>query len=201
MIKYFEQNMVGHDYIVGDIHFAFRKLQAQLDSFFDPEVDRLFSVGDLVDRGPDVDLLEEWLDKVHAVIGNHEHMIVTNDRYNSINNGGGWFYDLPEDDQLRIQAKLAALPLGFEIKTATGKVGVVHADPCSYDWNDFKLNAIATDVVWSRQRINYSDVNPVKNIDLVYVGHTYTEPKMLGNVIFLDNAAWRNDSAFNIQRL
>ncbi|MCA4078770.1 metallophosphoesterase, partial [Pseudomonas kurunegalensis] len=53
-IKRFAANRAGRDFAVGDIHGHFTRLQAALDSAgFDPAIDRLFSVGDLVDRGPD----------------------------------------------------------------------------------------------------------------------------------------------------
>ena len=48
------QNTVGRDIAVGDIHGCFTELQRGLDTIgFDPCTDRLFSVGDLVDRGPE----------------------------------------------------------------------------------------------------------------------------------------------------
>ena len=44
-------NLRGRDLAVGDIHGHFQRLQQCLDAVgFDPAVDRLFSVGDLVDR-------------------------------------------------------------------------------------------------------------------------------------------------------
>ena len=50
----FAQNTVGRDFAVGDIHGCFTELQRGLDAIgFDPSTDRLFSVGDLVDRGPE----------------------------------------------------------------------------------------------------------------------------------------------------
>jgi serine/threonine protein phosphatase 1 len=73
----FLANTVGRDFAVGDIHGCFSALQKVLDTVtFDPAVDRLFSVGDLVDRGPESHLVLEWLDKpwFHAIGGNHDHM-------------------------------------------------------------------------------------------------------------------------------
>ncbi|WP_183132684.1 metallophosphoesterase, partial [Pseudomonas amygdali] len=53
-IKRFAENTVGRDFAVGDIHGHFTRLQVALDvAGFNPAVDRLFSVGDLVDRGPE----------------------------------------------------------------------------------------------------------------------------------------------------
>jgi serine/threonine protein phosphatase 1 len=60
---------------VGDIHGHFQRLQQCLEAVgFDPAVDRLFSVGDLVDRGPHSEAALDWLAQpwFHAVQGNHE---------------------------------------------------------------------------------------------------------------------------------
>lgn len=72
-------NTTGRDFIVGDLHGCTNMLLALLDHIhFDPSVDRVFSVGDLVDRGPDSEgcltLLEyPWF---HAVLGNHDAMLM-----------------------------------------------------------------------------------------------------------------------------
>ncbi len=72
-------NTDGKDYIIGDLHGCFALLERLLSSVhFDPQQDRLFSVGDLIDRGPEslrcLQLLTEpWF---YAVLGNHEVMII-----------------------------------------------------------------------------------------------------------------------------
>ena len=60
----YQTNALGRDFAVGDIHGSFSALQTALDTIeFNSEVDRLFSVGDLVDRGPESHHVLEWLDK------------------------------------------------------------------------------------------------------------------------------------------
>ena len=50
----FDKNTHGTDYIVGDIHGHYERLMSQLGELnFDFACDRLFCVGDLIDRGPD----------------------------------------------------------------------------------------------------------------------------------------------------
>ena len=72
-------NTRGRDFIVGDLHGCRSMLDALLRHVgFDTATDRLFSVGDLVDRGPDsegcLELLEHsWF---HAVLGNHDAMLL-----------------------------------------------------------------------------------------------------------------------------
>lgn len=68
-------NTSGRDFVVGDLHGQRRELERQLEAVrFDTARDRLLSVGDLVDRGPDslatlALVTEPWF---HAVLGNHE---------------------------------------------------------------------------------------------------------------------------------
>ena len=50
----FARKPLGRDLAVGDIHGYFSRLEQTLNQAgFDPARDRLFSVGDLTDRGPD----------------------------------------------------------------------------------------------------------------------------------------------------
>jgi hypothetical protein len=97
-------NTRGRDLAVGDIHGHFQRLQQCLDGVgFNPAVDRLFSVGDLVDRGPHSAQALDWLAQpwFHAVQGNHESLAINHlrggrldlDMYRAA--GGGWFLDLP----------------------------------------------------------------------------------------------------------
>ncbi|WP_194726085.1 metallophosphoesterase [Noviherbaspirillum malthae] len=76
LIQSFTRNTRGRDLIVGDVHGCFSALQAHLDVLgFDPEVERLFCTGDLVDRGAESDLAKEWLSNkpwFYTVRGNHE---------------------------------------------------------------------------------------------------------------------------------
>ena len=79
LVRRFAANLVGRDFVVGDLHGAFDLLDAAMDRVgFDPECDRLFGVGDLVDRGPDsaraLDLLRKPY--VHSVLGNHDYDFV-----------------------------------------------------------------------------------------------------------------------------
>ena len=49
LFRRFERNDLGRDFAVGDIHGHFSRLQKKLDEIgFNQDVDRLFSVGDLI---------------------------------------------------------------------------------------------------------------------------------------------------------
>ncbi len=72
-------NSAGRDLIVGDLHGHRALFELELERIaFDPSRDRVLSVGDLIDRGPDsletLALIDEpWF---HAVLGNHELMLL-----------------------------------------------------------------------------------------------------------------------------
>ena len=72
-------NDEGRDFVIGDLHGCYTRLQQLMQHVgFDTGRDRMFSVGDLVDRGPNNEdclrLLNcPWF---HPVQGNHEQMMV-----------------------------------------------------------------------------------------------------------------------------
>src|SRR5689334_9938755 len=75
----YPRNDSGRDFVVGDIHGCFTQLRKELEARgFDPRRDRLFAVGDLVDRGPESDGLLEAVERfgIKSVKGNHEDVIV-----------------------------------------------------------------------------------------------------------------------------
>jgi serine/threonine protein phosphatase 1 len=79
VIRSLPTNSRGKDYVVGDLHGCYDLLLRVLDEVsFNKTHDRLFSVGDLIDRGPDslkcLELLSEpWF---YAVMGNHESLML-----------------------------------------------------------------------------------------------------------------------------
>lgn len=201
----FSANHLGRDLAVGDIHGCFSRLQAALAAVqFNPIKDRLFSVGDLVDRGPESHLVLQWLDKpwFHAIRGNHEQMVVRTalgDPMPDVDHcqqGGEWLLRLTEGERRTIGERLACLPLAFEVQTALGPVGMVHADFPSDDWEDIERFAFGEGAVdcclWSRERYLRRDERPVTNVRAVVHGHTAVgKVETLGNVHFIDTGGWR----------
>ncbi|MFJ4390962.1 metallophosphoesterase [Pseudomonas soli] len=200
-------NSRGRDLAVGDIHGHFERLRECLEAVgFDPLVDRLFSVGDLVDRGPGSAQALQWLAEpwFHAVQGNHESLAVNHlrggrvdlDMYRAA--GGGWFLDLPRAEQVRFVEVFERLPIALQVDTAGGPVGLLHADSPFDDWaqlcaslqvgDDLQVREVCQ---WSRRRLKEGDSRPVKGLRALLVGHTpVLEIKVLGNVWHLDTGGW-----------
>ena len=197
-------NEQGRDFAVGDIHGHFSVLKAGLRAIgFDGNRDRLFSVGDLVDRGPESALAARWLEQpwFHAIRGNHEAMAcdaITGDDDAAdmhLSNGGEWLAEMPEAERQSLIGKLLKLPLAMEVATAEGTVGVVHADLPFDDWQAFakavrsgQLSERDRDMcLWSIARHARGYAQPVANVRAVVHGHI-TVPRMevLGNTYFID---------------
>jgi serine/threonine protein phosphatase 1 len=202
MIQYFTKNTKGKDYFVGDIHGEISKLYHKLmEVDFDFGSDRLFSVGDLVDRGENSFaclglVLEPWFS---AVQGNHENSAIcysqgnmNTDTYRR--NGGEWNINLPKETSKAISELLKDLPFMMEIETEYGTIGVVHAEVACGDWNSCKDTIARKDVQqvvqWNRDKITFKYEEIVTGIDYVVVGHTPLQrPVKLGNVFYIDTGA------------
>jgi len=189
----FELNESGTDYFVGDLHGCYDQLMWQLKLVgFDGEVDRLFSVGDLIDRGPDSVkclelLLKPWF---FAVLGNHEAMMIEPSQWHVWHNNGGMWSDMIEDTHLEGLVALvdSEMPLTMEVETPQGTIGIVHADS-EPDWNDNGVDSNNLNM-WSRTRIRSGHNVDIKNIDMVVCGHTVIDsPQVLGNVLYMDTGA------------
>jgi len=204
LVSRFAKNRSGTDYVVGDIHGEYHKLQRKLASIgFDRQRDRLFCVGDLVDRGADSKAVVQCLncDWFYSVCGNHEEMIVNAAQYGSSGwfymNGGEWWLASDAAKQSEIAGMLSLLPLAIEIETDDRTVGVVHADlPLGMSWALVIDRLIAADqevrdcLLWSRKRILEGIDEQVQGIGHVYCGHTpVPEPVHTGNMSFIDTGA------------
>lgn len=219
MVARFERNRLGCDFVVGDIHGFFSRLQAHLDAIaFDPARDRLFSVGDLVDRGPECDQALDWLAQpwFHAVRGNHEDMAIrwpngNMDKQNYVANGGGWNVANPRAESQRIADALSALPIAIELETEHGKVGIVHAECPTEDWQTFvsvlegprvskrQRDAAIDCAMWSRNRIDGMFCDETAGVIAVIVGHTPVERfTSLGNTLYIDTGGWLRGRDFTI---
>ena len=201
-IQRFAANDGGRDFVVGDIHGCFAALAASLQVIgFDESHDRLFSVGDLVDRGPESEQALEWLAKpwFHAVRGNHEQMAIDyadGELEPSIYmaNGGAWFIGKTAAERAELAHVFRALAIAIEIETAHGPVGIVHADCPVAQWQDLELalagpngQAFENCCLWSRDRITSGAAHGVEGVYAVICGHTPLQAwEGLGNVIYID---------------
>ena len=210
-VKIMPLNEHGRDFIVGDIHGAYDLLDEGLRQVdFDEARDRLFSVGDLIDRGTRSSDCIQYLEKpwFHATQGNHEDLFLGifteagemdyEELMEQFRNGMDWVMGIPRDRVDAIRRAFLELPIAIEIPTKRGTVGIVHAEiPSEMNWSTFK-HALETGnkqvihtALWGRNRINYRDINGVQGVDRVFHGHTpqYRGTLRLGNCYYIDTGA------------
>jgi serine/threonine protein phosphatase 1 len=215
-VKHFERNTRGRDFAVGDIHACVTKLKTALRTIgFDVERDRLFAVGDLVDRGHENDEAIQLLDEpwFHSVLGNHEQMAIRFAHGDLpapfyVSCGGGWNIANPQSRRIEIADTFSALPVAMEVETAHGLIGIVHADYPLGRWQDIherlagaNRESLERTMLWSRDRFDLENRDNVDGVRAVIVGHTpLVRYSSLGNTIYIDTGAWiaRENRPFTI---
>lgn len=200
------ENTRGRDFVVGDLHGCYDALLRQLDDkAFDPTVDRLLSVGDLIDRGPDshrcLQLVREpWF---YSVWGNHEDLMLSGLSAAQgssafrlwMLNGGDWALASDLDDLKRqITAHAETTSLAIEVPVAGRKIGLVHAEVPGDRWSCWSSSLSADDrneAIWGRTTLmnvyRGKPCPPVRDIDHVFFGHTpLASPAHVANRFYID---------------
>jgi len=201
LIQTVEPNNVGRDFIVGDIHGCWFRLKQAINAVeFNPERDRLFHVGDLIDRGTDHDLMDEFIGKPWfiGVMGNHDaslHAYKGHDTYGLRTfcipyHFHEWFEALSKEEQTFLLQETYNLPLAIELKRPNGlPIIIAHGDLPEDTWADAKtkLEAIQNkpdnqlrradyhylaELMWSRHSANKANLYNGSGIfDPVYDAH------------------------------
>ena len=208
LFKFFSRNHHGRDFVVGDLHGHFSALELLLVQInFNPRYDRVFAVGDLIDRGPESWRVVEFLNYpwFTSVLGNHEQMLLHSASSSSVAknwlgfNGGAWWSVVPTAYHTRIRSVIGRLPIAIEVNTFSGRIGIVHADiPYGCTWQNFvrglEDKEIREHALWSRQRFRQVQMmgrtQPVAGIELVIFGHTpIQKPLQASNICYIDTGA------------
>ena len=187
-VKKFEKNTKGRDFVVGDLHGCLDHFKLLLKKInFDFEKDRMFSVGDLIDRGPDslgcLKLIEKpWF---HAVQGNHEDMMVgtqfVNRLLNIFKNDTGWIeyygdwaiYLFNKDEFVDLVKRTGELPFFLTVESEQlGVIGLCHAESPK-DWTELRMADVNL-ALWSREKYRWAEGmgKTPKGVDMTVHGHT-----------------------------
>lgn len=208
----FAKNTLGTDYIIGDIHGHYERLMQHLtEQGFDFSVDRLFCVGDLIDRGPDsakvIGLLaEDWF---FSLLGNHEYYMLSGLKHKNskhkmmwLEHGGDWIAS--SDPSLWPQwfDLLSELPIAMQLEGKDGTTyGLLHADFPSSHWShysDFDQTELEA-CLWSRSSFAKRSEHIVADIDYMVHGHNSTghavngvsSALLLGNRYYIEPGAYK----------
>ena len=194
-----DPNPSGRDFVVGDIHGHKDLLMERLlYEGFDTSKDRLFSVGDMIDRGPDSLQCLKLLDApwFFAVRGNHEQMMMEwalgRGWPNWHNDFGMWTDDLDETEIAHWAERLMALPISMTVHGKGYAVGICHAEPAGYMWGEMISDeSCFQQMVWGRRVLTGNiDPRPVDGIDVTLHGHTpVSDVRRVGNRYFVDTGA------------
>ncbi len=219
LVQRFEANEIGQDYVIGDLH---GQLGLLLDAMaavdFNKKTDRIFSVGDIIDRGEQsrecLELVREnWF---FGVLGNHESMMIdfaNTQEYSAralwLRNGGDNWTDAEflETEAFFDLVRLAAtLPLAIEILLCDGrKVGITHAEPACKNWREIEEKLEAS---WYRHKALWSDsvlsdgmwCGGTDGVDLTVHGHTmFVDAVRRDNACYIDTAAGMYDAPSDIR--
>lgn len=212
MIQHLTLNALGRDFVIGDIHGCFNALDQALGHIgFNPSCDRLLSVGDLVDRGPENMQALHYLQQpwFHAVLGNHDwtHAWDATPTFRLSNHDKSdtaWAQSVRESaEYTALSDQFKRLPLIMDIETGRGLVGIVHAEvrPTYTCWhevlelvNRYQSMAevdIANRLLTGRTRLRKHAMLPydrqVEGVSMVISGHTcVARPTWVGNSLFID---------------
>ncbi|PMS17703.1 metallophosphoesterase [Trinickia dabaoshanensis] len=196
-------NTAGRDFVVGDLHGCVDALRYLLrEIVFDAACDRLFSVGDLIDRGSQSDEALALLDKpwFFPVLGNHEEALclvaegaMRQSTWNGL--GGEWAQALP-DQVLRAYARrLRTLPLVRVVGSGARRFNVIHAeffgDDAALDSGLF-TERVRQQLLWGRElALGSGVVERQAGLSPTYCGHTpMREIGRIGAQIFIDTGAF-----------
>ena len=148
----------GRDLVVADLHGELDTLEEALKSLeFRPAFDRLFTLGNLIDRGPRSADAMEWLTRgkfAGGVRGNHEQMLFDAfiageaDTYDEDgpgalwrSHGGDWWYDSQDEAEEgrehlgdRWCDAIEMLPYMTTIDYGDRRIGLVHSDGATDLW-------------------------------------------------------------------
>lgn len=202
-VQHHQANQNGRDFVLGDLHGCVDALRFLLREIaFDPARDRLFSVGDLVDRGAQSEEALALLDKpwFYAVLGNHEDTLcavadgrLRRQRWYGI--GGIWAAGLPDDRLQAYAARLKTLPLARVIGSGDTRFNVLHAE---FFGTDADLDAaqfsadVRQQILWGRElAMGNGDPQRQRGLSLTYCGHTpMREIQQIGSQVFIDTGAF-----------
>lgn len=134
-----DANLKGRDFVVGCAYGHKSLLINALAAVnFKPDADRVFSVGNLINHGPDnlgmLELLKEpWFIAVRGLYETQALAWLTKDLcwgvppQDFLFHGGNWIHGLSDDAKAEVAGLLKALPLGIRVDHAKAPFRVVHA--------------------------------------------------------------------------
>lgn len=211
-VEHYIKNKEGRDFVVGDIRGNFPILRALLLQVkFNESKDRLFTTGNMINRGPYSKECIEFLDTrwFFPVRGNYEQLIIEfqagKHKAEDLEKvGGKWFLDLTPEQRIMYARCFDTLPYAIDIESDLGLIGIVHAD-CAFKWSTFvdDLDDPKYPAFQNRQRekalVGYDRLDGAKagwSTNFIYDLYALVcgfrpvkEVHTVGNAVFIDTGA------------
>lgn len=200
--KTIRRNKAGRDFVVGDIHGRYDLLKKAMKKHgFDKSKDRLFSVGDIINRGPDSEKCLKLIKKpwFYMVLGNHEVAFIDAVRQGRVKayarQYDDWILKLPRKDLKKWAKLLSKFPTAMTIKSEGYNVGICHAEPDGLSWKKSRDRRKSRGVMlMGRRALKKKLRSRVKGVAFTVHGHTPMHKTMWrGNRYFMDTGAWYSD--------
>jgi serine/threonine protein phosphatase 1 len=202
-VQHHAANASGRDFVVGDLHGCVDALRYLLRLIaFDPARDRLFSVGDLVDRGEHSEQALALLEKpwFFAVLGNHEDTLcaVADGRLRRqwwYGIGGAWAANLSDERLQHYAERLRPLPLVRVVGSGKERFNILHAEffgtDAELDAGNFSADT-RQQLLWGRDlAVGNADPLRQRGLSLTYCGHTpMRDITQIGSQVFIDTGAF-----------
>jgi serine/threonine protein phosphatase 1 len=164
-------------FVFGDIHGKYTSFQRLLDLInYDPTTDHIYSVGDLIDRGPDAVSVVKFFqqDHSHAILGNHEQMVLNPQEWYEVWtypwNGGSATLASLEEHGLKLDwlsRFCASLPICLDVgdDSQASAFRLIHAES-PLEWSESDLlgylaSVAGTDVAEDRLLWGRTDISHV----------------------------------------
>ena len=137
-------------FVFGDIHGRYTTFQRLLELIhYDASTDVIYSVGDLIDRGPDSASVVEFFKQphCHAILGNHEQMVLNLSEWEPVwmnpwNGGPATLRSLRKHgyDRSWLASFCSGLPICLDVgdETQESSFRLIHAE-CPLEWAESEL--------------------------------------------------------------
>ena len=202
MHKFIRKNKVGRDFVVGDVHGRYDLLKQAMEAHaFDKKKDRLFSVGDIVNRGPESEKCLKLLKKkwFFMVLGNHEMALLEAIENKTLKTYArqydNWVRKVPRKDLKAWGKLLSKCPISITVKGPDYTCGICHAEPDGNAWKKTRDRQKSRWVMlMGRRTLRRKTKTKVRGVDFTIHGHTPLEKsKWVANRFFIDTGAWYSD--------
>jgi len=107
-------------------------------------------------------------------------------------NFGRWTDSMTASEIASWVERLGKLPISLTVEGDDYSVGICHAEPSGFDWNEMIADPQCYQhMMWGRKVLRGEvDPRPVKGVDITVHGHTpIAEVRRIGNRYFIDTGA------------